>query len=254
MPDAVGAEPGAATLDEWFRQPLGALVLERERQILSAYCERLFGYQLVQIGSLGDDNDYLSRCSVLNKQIVYPQWREPHGGKVLIAEPEQLPLAADSLDAIVLPHTLDLAKDPHQVIREAERVLIPEGRLILTSFNPWSLFGLWRLVLRRSERQPWSGHFVSFPRLQDWLRLMGFAVERSEVLMFRPPIDRESVLRRLEFLETYGPRYWPMLAGVYVVQAIKRVSTLTPIEPRWRRLRPLGSGAIEPTARVLPNE
>jgi hypothetical protein len=121
--------------------------------------------------------------------------------------------------------------------------------LILTCFNPWSLWGAWQLVLRRGGRAPWTGHFVSYPRLQDWLRLMGFDVERSEVMMFRPPVRHESLLRRMAFLETYGKRFWPMLAGVYAVQAIKRVSTLTPIAPRWRRLRRLDQGAIEPTAR-----
>jgi SAM-dependent methyltransferase len=245
----MGEHPTTESLDEWFRRLPGTLVQQREREILSAYAERLFGYQLVQVGSVGDDHEHLLRCPIQHKQIVYPHWRESGDQHVIVAEPERLPIASDSVDAVVLPHTLDLARDPHQVVREAERLLIPEGRLILTCFNPLSLWGLWRLVLRRTGRLPWSGHFVSYPRLQDWLRLMGFAIERSEVMMFRPPIRSEPVLRRLTLLETYGERYWPMLAGVYVVQAIKRVSTLTPVGPRWRRLRPLGQGVIEPTTR-----
>lgn len=239
-------------LAEWFEQLPGSLVLEREREILSAYGEGLFGYQLIQIGSLGADNAHLQRCPVQRKQIVYPHWRAGRSSPGIIGVPEQLPIATDNVDAVILPHTLDLATDPHQVIREAERILIPEGRLILTSFNPWSFWGLWRLVLQRTGRLPWTGHFVSYPRLQDWLRLMGFDVERSEVIMFRPPIRSESVLLRLQLLETLGAKYWPMLAGVYVVQAIKRVSTLTPVGSRWRRLRTLGHSAVEPSTRGLP--
>lgn len=247
----MGEQPLSENLDDWFRHLPGSLALQAEREVLSAYAERLFGYQLVQVGSLGDDDEHLRPCPVKHKQIVYSSWRDTTTRHAIVGEPERLPIASDTLDAMLLPHTLDLARDPHQVVREAERVLIPEGRLILTCFNPLSLWGLWRLALRRSGRLPWTGHFVSYPRLQDWLRLMGFAIERSEVMMFRPPIRSESLLRRLKFLETYGERYWPMLAGVYVVQAIKRVSTLTPVGPRWRRLRPLGQGAIEPSARGM---
>jgi SAM-dependent methyltransferase len=221
--------------------------------VLADLASGLFGYQLLQLGSLGPGQDYLAPCPVRQKTTVDVFGCVP--GAELCARPEHLPIASASVDAVILPHTLDFADDPHQVLREAERVLIPEGRLLITAFNPWSLWGLWRLLrrpFRRGRGQlPWCGHFLSYPRLQDWLTLMGFDIEHIEVRVFRPPLRGESALKRLSFLERIGQRYWPMLAGVYVLQAVKRVSTLRPVGPVWRRAPALGRRAIEPSTRNL---
>jgi ubiquinone/menaquinone biosynthesis C-methylase UbiE len=165
---------------------------------------------------------------------------------MVIAEPQHLPVASDSVDAVILPHTLDFASNPHQVLREVERALIPEGRVIIIGFNPFSLWGLWRLFGRWRGAVPWCANFVSYPRLNDWLTLMGFDVERADVMEFRPP-TRAS---RLESVERVGRRVWPMLAGIYAVRAVKRVSRVTPLQPRWARLRALQPRPVEPTVRV----
>jgi hypothetical protein len=133
------------------------------------------------------------------------------------------------------------------VLREAERVLIAEGRAIVVGFNPYSLWGLWRLFGRWRGDIPWCGHFLSYPRLNDWLTLMGFGIERMDVMEFRPPTRSG----RMDGMERLGRRVWPMLAGVYVVRAVKRVSRITPVRQRWSRLRALAPGAIEPTAREI---
>lgn len=242
----------AAGLGDWFAEWPGQLVSKAECKLLAEWTVGLFGYQLVQLGGLGPGQDYLAQCPVREHILV-----DVHGGGRgdLRAEPGQLPIASDSIDAVLLPHTLDFADDPHQVLREADRILIPEGRLVITAFNPWSLWGGWRLLrrgLRRDRsRLPWCGHFLSYPRLQDWLTLMGFDIERTDVRVFRPPLRRDAALKRLAFLERMGERYWPMLAGVYVIQAVKRVSTLRPVGPVWKRGPALGTRAIEPSTRGM---
>ena len=100
---------------------------------------------------------------------------------------------------------------------------------------------------RRQGKVPWCGHFVSYPRLNDWLSLLGFGIERMDVMEFRPPTWGV----QLDSVERLGRRYWPMLAGVYIVRAVKRVSRVTPIRPRWSSLRVLGSRAIEPSVREV---
>jgi SAM-dependent methyltransferase len=227
-------------------------MLRQEREAVAAIAPRLFGYQLIQLGLLGPDLDYLGACPIRSRTVVSPSPGASCGAVFVRGNPEQLPIAADSADAVVMPHTLDLASDPPQVLREVERVLIPEGRLVVIGFNPWSLWGLRRLVGGRGS-PPWSCHFISYPQLHDWLSLLGFAVERTDVLMFRPPVAHAGVLERLAFLDRQGPRLWPMLAGVYVVQAIKRVSTLTPITLPWRRRRLIRASAVEPSARGMRN-
>ncbi len=219
---------------------------------MAAIAPRLFGYQLVQLGLLGPDLDYLAACPIHSRTVVAAALGAPCDAARVRASPEQLPIARDSADAVVMPHTLDLARDPQQVLREVERVLIPEGRLVVIGFNPWSLWGLRRLLgTRRSP--PWSCHFIGYPQLHDWLSLLGFAVERTDVLMFRPPIAHTGLLERCAFLDRHGARLWPMFAGVYVVQAIKRVSTLTPITLPRRRRRLISASAIEPSARGMRN-
>ena len=165
---------------------------------------------------------------------------------MVIAEPQHLPVASDSVDAVILPHTLDFAPNPHQVLREVERALIPEGRVVIIGFNPFSLWGLWRQFGRWRGAVPWCANFVSYPRLNDWLTLMGLDIERTDVMEFRPPTRT----RRLESVERVGRRVWPMLAGIYAVRAVKRVSRVTPLQPRWARLRVLPPRQVEPTVRI----
>jgi SAM-dependent methyltransferase len=234
----------------WFLEQPGALLLRQERAAVEAIAPRLFGYQLVQLGLLGADLGYLQACPIRSRTVVSATRGAPFEGDRVQGLPEQLPIATDSADAVVMPHTLDLARDPPQVLREVERVLIPEGRLVLIGFNPWSLWGVRRWAARR-QSPPWGCHFISYPRLHDWLSLLGFAVERTDVLMFRPPIAHPRVLERFAFLDQRGTRLWPMLAGVYVLQAIKRVSTLTPITLPWRRRRLIQASAVEPSARGM---
>jgi ubiquinone/menaquinone biosynthesis C-methylase UbiE len=206
----------------------------------------LFGYRLLQLGDLGADMQYLDACPVRQK-VLLTQCRDSSADCVIVGEPQQLPIASDCVDAVVLAHTLDFSMEPHRVLREVERVLIAEGRVIVVGFNPFSLWGLWRLFGRWRGGAPWNGQFLSYPRLNDWLTLMGFDIERTDVMEFRPPTRRGG----FDSIERLGRRFWPMLAGVYVVRAVKRVSRVTPLRQRWDRLRVVEPRAIEPTAREI---
>lgn len=231
-------------LDAWFRQAPGDRIAAYEREALSAMVSDLFGYQLLQCGDLAGDLGHLLHCPVKTKTLIGHDAVQTDAG-LIVAEAQYLPVASDSIDAVILLHTLDFAADPHQVLREVERVLIAEGRLIVVGFNPFSLWGLWRLATWRRREVPWCGRFLSYPRLLDWLALLGFGLERTDVMEFRPPTRSGN----LDWVERAGRRMWPMLAGVYVVRAVKRVSRVTPLRPRWPSLRVARPRAIEPTVR-----
>ena len=231
-------------LADWFAGSPGERVAAHEREALSGMVGDLFGYQLLQLGELGADTAFLGHCPVQRKTLVGHRPTDA-GVSVIVAAAHQLPVASDSVDAVILAHTLDFSPDPHQVLREVERVLIPDGRVVVIGFNPFSLWGLWRLFGRWRRAIPWCGHFLSYPRLNDWLTLMGFRIERMDVLEFRPPTRSA----RFEVIERIGRKVWPMLAGVYMVRAVKRVSRVTPVRQSWLRLRVVGPRAIEPTAR-----
>ncbi len=146
---------------------------------------------------------------------------------------DALPFDANSLDLVVLPHALELARDPHLALREVERVLVPEGRVVIVGFNPASLWGLRQRMghLRRGmngrSTPPLfvsdAGDFIGYRRLRDWLRLLSFEVEAGRFGCYRPPVAAETWLQRFAWVESVGERWWPVFGAVYFVVAVKRV-------------------------------
>jgi SAM-dependent methyltransferase len=134
---------------------------------------------------------------------------------------------------VVLPHTLEIARDPHLALREVDRVLMPEGRVVVVGFNPMSLWGLRqklgrarRRVLRGGTRElylPAAGEFIGFRRLRDWLRLLSFEVEAGRFGCYLPPVESETWMRRFGWMDGAGERWWPPFGAVYFVVAVKRV-------------------------------
>jgi SAM-dependent methyltransferase len=241
------APAGSQAFAEWCTGPVGQYVLGLERQHLGRVLPDLFGYHLVQVGRVGNGN--LTQSSRIHHRLLL--WvdtgESPPAGSV-IAEPDSLPLAADSIDVIVLPHVLEFAANPHRVLREAERALIGEGHLVLLAFNPWSLWGLWRLALGWRRQTPWSGQFYGVARIRDWLSLLDFELIALERFAFCPPLRR--AIARFGWLEHLGGALWPALGGAMLIVARKRVLPLTPIRLRWQSRRTLiAAGAAEPSAR-----
>ena len=237
-------------LTRWLSATPGRELLERERGCVKELLSDLFGYYLLQVGCSREFVEPISHSRIRHHVALEARFPGMGGGSTVIGEDRAFPVATDSIDAVFLPHTLDFAADPHQVLREAERVLIPEGRVIVLGFNPWSVWGLWRLFRRRGGQVPWCGAFLGQRRVADWLALLGFDIEQQLPLMFLPPLRRAGVLHRLEILESPGLRWLPLFAGAYAIRAVKRVSTLTPLEPLWKtRSRMLPGQAVEPTAR-----
>ena len=243
--------PGSplASLEHWYRTPLGKEVAAQEAACLDALLYDTFGYYLVQVGVGGCFQEVLAASRIRHRVLVPCRAAADPPGLQVIGNPAALPLAADSVDAVLLPHTLDFVPDPRLALREVERVLIPEGRVIVLGFNALSSWGLLRLLYRYRRRVPWCGRFMTPYRVEDWLSLLGFDVECRRQLMFRPPLHG-ALGPRLAVLDTLGRALWPALGGVYVIKAVKRVSTLTPLRPTWSPRRALlPGGVIEPSAR-----
>ncbi len=241
------AHAGSRSFAEWFNGPVGQYVSGLEQQHLGRVLPDLFGYHLVQVGR--DGNGDLAQSSRIHHRLLL--WVDksdaPPAGSV-IAEPDSLPLATDSIDVIILPHVLEFAANPHRVLREAERALIGEGHLVLLAFNPWSLWGLWRLALGWRRQTPWNGQFYGVARIRDWLSLLDFDLVSLDRFAFCPPLRR--AITRLGWLENLGGALWPALGGAMLIVARKRVLPLTPVRLRWQSRRTLiAAGAAEPSAR-----
>ena len=234
-------------LEIWFESRLGRHLLAQEQACLQEKAAGIFGYHVVQIGSPSHHFDLLRKSPAHNRVVLD---RGAESTQIdLSADPTQLPLAADSIDGVILPHTLDFSPNPHQLVREVERVLIPEGKVLLSGFNPWSQWGVGRLFRRRSGNMPWCSHFFSSRRVHDWFSLLGFDLESVVYLNYRPPFHNQAIMQKLAFMESLGQRVWPRLGGVYVLQAVKRTVTMTPIKQKWRVKKRVLPAAAEPTAR-----
>ena len=149
----------------------------------------------------------------------------------------EMPFASQSLDLVVLPHVLEFSGSPHQVLREVERVLIPEGRLIICGFNPASLWGVRQMTGRWTGATylPREGEFISVPRLKDWLKLMNMEVNTGHFGCYAPPCRSDKWLQRFSFLEKAGGRWWPFLGAVYIIEAVKRVKGVRLVGPGWSK-------------------
>jgi SAM-dependent methyltransferase len=127
---------------------------------------------------------------------------------------------------------LEFSSAPHQILREVERVLMPEGNLIISGFNPISLWGLNRR-LRKPQGYPWCGEFIGLARLKDWLALLGFEVVGGRFSIYAPPFQHSKWLERCAFMEAAGDRWWAVSGGVYFVHAVKRVPGMRLLKPKW---------------------
>jgi SAM-dependent methyltransferase len=248
-------------LGPWLSTPCGRYVRGWEEDCLNSLTTDIFGFNAVQIG--------LAEINGLEANRMPNRWfTDTHlpdsgaggtaeGGRsaqgerqvVVVHDFAELPFASQSLDLVVLPHVLEFAAEPHQVLREVERVLIPEGQLIVSGFNPASMWGARQTFGRVSGSHflPLNGEFISVPRLRDWLKLLNMEVNRGHFGCYAPPCATERWLQRFGFMEKTGDRWWPYLGAVYVVQAIKRVKGMRLVGPAWSR-QPVKAPSVVPAA------
>lgn len=230
-------------LDEWWQSKTGTYLLKQERTAMNEALPTVFGYYLVQASPWGPPGALLE-ASPIRARLLLGE-RETQGAAVN-SNPLHLPFAGDSVDAVFLPHTLERVAEPERVLREAERVLHGEGRLLVLGFHPWGPWGLMRHVGRRA---PWNGRFLRAGRLKEWLNVLGFETLAVRQLAFRPPWRQRLLLVRSAFLDRLASR---ATAGAYLLVAKKRVFGMTPL--RARRILPQRafSGVAKPTTRSLP--
>lgn len=235
-------------LQNWLRSPLGQRVYALERKLASEALAQVFGWQLLQIGLWGDDDGLIADARTQRRSILAWHGERAVAGKssTIRSRTDSLAIASDSVDAVILPHTLEYEPEPHEILREVGRILSGEGHLIIFGFRPFSSWGM-RHLFARDGFPPGLERMIGEGRLKDWLKLLGFEVTDAQRYLFTLPWGSRDTATH-SFLERSGKRLWPLFAGGYSLKARKRVYTLTPIRPRWKRLRPkVVGGLIEPT-------
>jgi len=217
----------AQSLSEWFASEQGGYVLAREQAYFDRTVADIFGFNAMQVGV--PEQDFLR-----NSRIPLRFSAGNQTGNAVRMACTELPFECDSLDLVLMPHVLEFSDNPHQILREVERVLMPEGNLIISGFNPFSLWGLHR-ALGRKQGHPWCGQFIALTRLKDWLALLGFEVVGGRFAAYAPPFHHGKWLNRYAFMEKAGDRWWAVSGGVYFLHAVKRVPGMRLIKPQWSK-------------------
>ncbi|MEZ5740191.1 MAG: class I SAM-dependent methyltransferase [Burkholderiaceae bacterium] len=255
--DPPPAEPGGpppADWRTWLESAPGRYVIGWEQDQLDQLVADIFGFVALQCGMRElqglAQNRMRSRVLVSRSNDAAHYRETQRRPDVVIDTYEDLPFQSESVDLVVLPHVLEFADDPHQVLREMDRILRPEGRILITGFNPVSLWGAGQMGARLLGRHllPQQGHFISLPRLRDWFKLLSFEFERGSYGCYRPPFRTDRWLERTAFLESAGDRWWPICGGVYTITAVKRVRGMRIIGPAWKQRPRSRRAMVVPTS------
>lgn len=232
-----------STAADWHASPLGRQLLAAEAEMLRGLLDEVFGLELLQLGAWGASRDLLSTSRTRRQTVI----ADCMGCEVdVVARLDALPVQGASVDAVLLPHTLEFERDPHAIVREADRVLTGEGQLIVLGFRPASLWGL-RAAASRAGYPPGLRQLIGPGRVRDWLTLLGYEVVLQRHYLYSRPWAVDStaprrILRRGLFN--------PLPAAAWLLKARKHVYRMTPIRPRFFRERRRVLGALpEPTAR-----
>lgn len=244
--------PPWSSWEKWLQSPPGRYVLAWEQRCFDQIVADIFGFHAIQIG-LPQINTLSENRMPLHAILIHSNDNRPqaerHPWHLVEGNANELPFASESLDLIVLPHVLEFASDPHQILREVDRVLRPEGRLIISGFNPASLWGARQYLSRLigSPYLPRDGQFISLIRIKDWLELLNFSLDRGHFGCYKLPLQGEASMGRMSFMEKMGNRWWPIFGAVFLVSAIKRQQGIRMIGPaslvRIPALKPLSTAA-----------
>lgn len=240
----------------WLSSPLGRYLQAQEQALYDQAVVDIFGFNALQMGSLEMDLLRNSRVTHRFKSAdCYENKQQPN----LLCADDFLPIADASVDLLLLPHRLEFSERPHQTLREAERVMMPEGHLLISGFNPHGWWGWCRFfkAVFSARRQsgnlnahyPWSGRFIGLNRIKDWLALLGFEVLSVQMSCHVPPFENQRWHRRFHFMHRLGARWLPLLGGVYFIVAKKRVACMTPLKPNWKKSTLTAGLVVRPTQR-----
>ncbi|MDR3416201.1 MAG: methyltransferase domain-containing protein [Nevskia sp.] len=234
------------TLTLWLRSPRGRRLLAMEERELRLLLPDLFGRHILQIGNWGRGQRLLGSADMLHRAVLGTLSEMDAQSLV---EPEQLPVMSNSVDAVLLPHTLEFSPLPHNVLRETSRVLTDRGRLLILGFNPWSMWGIRQRLGMRYRAFPAGARFFNPARLCDWLELLDF-----EVMLVRrfgvgfPWLAPSSVGEPAGLHSLLNP-----FAECYLIMARKRVIPMSLVGRLPRaQVRPLVGGAIGGAVSRLP--
>ena len=214
--------------NHWLeKQFLGKELLGTEKKTLSHLLKNHFGKHALLIG-VPEQTCLLDSTPIPFHTLLSPIALHHHSIPSIESNFQELPVLTGSMDAVILPHTLELVDNPRQLLAEACRIIKPEGLIVITGFNPVSMWGIRKLFARRHS-SPWTANFIQQHKIKNWLRLADFQMEKQQTTLFQPPFARQLLYRKFSLLERVGRLCYPWFGGVYVLLARAKVTPIAAI-------------------------
>jgi SAM-dependent methyltransferase len=213
-------------LARWLNSPHGTQFVRLECGQISDLLPGLIGHRLLQIGRWGADDGLQEHSPMLRHWVL---GLESESCVHLRCDGRSLPIASRSVDAVLMPHSLERVQSPHRLLREVDRVLCAHGQVIVSGFSPWGLWAAGQRLPWGKPHYPASDRFYTFNRVRDWLELLDFELTEQRHFGLHFP--------RLQNMSDSAPmrRLLAPLSQAYLMLARKRVIPLTLQRPRWQR-------------------
>jgi hypothetical protein len=222
-------------LSQWLQSPLSSHIISQEKACLADYLkDRLFSESIV-VGEMGHEV-FLETINANYKGMIAEHAQPGLHLASIVGKHEELPILSNTVDLMILPHTLDFTKRPHHLLKEADRCLKAESHLVILGFNRFSLWGFRRFLSLRL-RAPWCGRYKTVWKIEDWLRLLNYEILKIKRVSYSPPLKPRGFFKYLGWLSRLQATLLPFSSGVYMVVAKKKIYGLTPIKPKWRRAK-----------------
>ncbi|MFT6624852.1 MAG: SAM-dependent methyltransferase [Cycloclasticus sp.] len=235
-------------LRRWFKTPIGEIYRRAESTLLSQKLSENFRAEVLQLDFVGWEDEFHEAMRFAHYTILDKQTSGKTKYTRVVGEADSLPIDTHSVDIVIMPHTLEFEDNPHQVLREVNRTLKPEGIILLMGFNPWSLWHLPRFLPKAWQKTPWNGRFISRYRVIDWLKLLNFDIEVSQGCCLFPLVKNQKKQQKQKIIEKMAARL-PFIPAVYFVMGVKRVSGGTAVfhfkNLKNRFISPLAEPAVK---------
>lgn len=232
----------------WYKSFAGEAALARVDDICAEIMSETFGYYALETGVLSGHHDLLKYSRIAaGFSLVSPSLKpfvNINSTTMLISQLEQLPIATDNVDLIVASHVLEMSSNPHQVLREIDRVLVPEGHCILIGFNPFVITRVKRLFNAVFGNKKHDFKMRSVTRVRDWFSLLGFEVMDVHYMGLRPGLKNRKLFDSLGWLEKWGEYAGPLLGNMYVLHVKKQVVAMRPYKKVWKAPAVLSGGKV----------
>lgn len=239
-----------AAFRAWCDTPVGKRFISLECQKINSIIPTLFGYDAVLIGE-PNFAACMQQSKIKNQYQVNDDVTFIPADKLglLCSRRDRLAIGTGLMDVVYLAHSLEFAANPHEVLREAYRILRADGHLVISMFNPYSLWGMWGGIAKHTSAMPWRANFMAKPKLKDWLALLGFDIMQINYFGFNLPVNKSNYSTNLSMFERCGQKLELPFGAAYLIEAAKRVIPLTPAAPLWRMEPEINENdVVEPTA------